>query len=87
MLTIIKNGVDLKDLFAEGEAGDEARKASSYENTYNLKTEDTGFVSAKQRQIKGMGLVPGLAARLLEIDKEGPAPRSTRPRQATPCVT
>lgn len=74
VLTIIKNGVDLKNLFAEGEAGDEARKASSYENTYNLKTEDTGFVSAKQRQIKGMGLVPGLAARLLEIDKEGPCP-------------
>ena len=37
MLTIIKNGVDLKNLFAEGEAGDEAAKASSYENTYNLK--------------------------------------------------
>ena len=74
MLTIIKNGVDLKNLFAEGEAGDEARKASNYENTYNLKTEDTGFVSAKQRQIKGMGLVPGLAARLLKIDKEGPCP-------------
>jgi peptidyl-prolyl cis-trans isomerase D len=74
ILTIMKNGVDLKDLFAEGEQGDEARKASNYENTYELKTEDTGFVTAKQRQIKGMGLVPGLAARLVKLEKEGPCP-------------
>ncbi len=74
VLTIIQNGVELKDLFAEGEVGDEARKASKYENTYELKAVDTGFVSAKQRQIKGMGLVPGLAARLLKIEKEGACP-------------
>ena len=52
----------------------EARKASNYENTYELATEDTGFVTAKQRQIKGMGLVPGLAARLVKLEKEGPCP-------------
>jgi hypothetical protein len=74
ILTIVKNGVALKDLFADGEQGEEARKASNYENVYELKTEDTGFVTAKQRQIKGMGLVPGLAARLVKLEKEGPCP-------------
>jgi parvulin-like peptidyl-prolyl isomerase len=75
ILTTIRTGTSLKTLFAEGDEGDEAREESGYLNARNLKTEDSGWVTAKQRQIKGIGLVPGLAAELLALEKEGACPK------------
>jgi hypothetical protein len=75
LLTLAQGGHDLKKLFADGEEGDAERKKSGYSNSQNLKAQDTSWVTAKQRQIFGMGLVPGLAAELLKLENPGPCPK------------
>jgi len=74
ILTLITTGSSLKSLFAEGDEGDELRRDAEYENKLGLKTGDSGWVTAKQRHINGMGLVAGLASELLKLEKEGPCP-------------
>ena len=74
ILAVIQGGVSLKQLFAEGPEGDEVRGKAGYENTLKLQAKDTGWVTAKSRQIQGMGLVPGLASSLVKLEKSGPCP-------------
>jgi peptidyl-prolyl cis-trans isomerase D len=74
ILAVMQSGVSLKKLFAAGPEGDEVRLKAGYENTLKLRTEDTGWVTAKSRQIKGIGLVPGMASGLVKLEKTGPCP-------------
>ena len=72
--TLIAGGASLSKLFNADTEGDALRAELGYENSHDLKAVSSGWVTAKQRQIKGMGLVPGLASKLLKLDGTGPCP-------------
>jgi peptidyl-prolyl cis-trans isomerase D len=61
LLARVAAGEHLADLL-----GEDAEKNGGYDNALKLKAVDTGLIAARQRYIPGMGVVPGVAARLLK---------------------